>query len=692
MANQDSFFDHHRSIDSQGQQDLTSMTIDFLRARLLAERSVSKSARAKLDGLSDKVAELEEQLKIVTLQRKRAEQTTADVIAILEENGFTDVSDDYDSESDHESYSQTNSGSSFIRVEEMSGKSISWKGRRREPGSSDKIKDSRNRRQRGFDLAYFSSPRHRQGRSCRQVRRNESRTDSEDYKRDINKDDVQENGVCNEMLPKTSEEAFVTAVDVTTVKVDESLQRLSNSNGLENENSEDVNLRSALNNRAQVIGSFEDMEETQKQWERKFTEKQSSALDLCDVGNHSDVTDESNGGKAQAQAQLPSSTGVPPLRDTTPIANEVNFKEPFETLSHGLLDNSVTSPDKCCKSCSFRSRERDASPSEDKRQHISESLKSESSEASHSQSRKGICEHSSPTIQPPPVTRPNSRGGSFCSNATTIQKIVYPLVPMAKDKSDACDTVLTALKQAKLSLQEKVNNLHIRKPEYLSESSYPSTPGSYMNTYALPIEPAYGTKSSLPASSVGSMVEFPVSCAGLFRVPTDFSPDASKSNTFLASSSQKALVSHIPERDTLRLPGDQFFTKSFLNAGFQSQLLDTSPPLSMNERPLTTPYIDGPKLWTGFRVDGEPVKDTLESRFYKGTPSVSGSAITGGTTGFKSSQVSSTSFSLDRRTNTYTPITPSRILFPDTVVTPYYKPSVGLPPAGGWDDNLFRRE
>ena len=40
------------------EQDHTSMTIEFLRARLLAERAVSKSARAKLDGLADKVLSL----------------------------------------------------------------------------------------------------------------------------------------------------------------------------------------------------------------------------------------------------------------------------------------------------------------------------------------------------------------------------------------------------------------------------------------------------------------------------------------------------------------------------------------------------------------------------------------------------------------------------------------------------------
>lgn len=420
--------------------------------------------------------------------------------------------------------------------------------------------------------------------------------------------------------------------------------------------------------------------------------------DLCDVGNHSDVTDESNGEKGQAQLQ--GSTVVPSLLDTRSVANEVDFRESFETLSHGLPDNSVTSPDKCCKSCGSKSVEQDAFPSGDKGKHISESPKNESS---HPQSCKGICEHPSSTTLSPPVTRPNSRGGSFCSNATTtIQKVDYPLVPVTNEKSDTCDTVLTALKQAKLSLQEKVNSLHIRKPEYLSESSYPSTPGSYMNTYALPIEPAFGTKTSLPASSVGSMVEFPVGIAGLFRVPTDFSPDASTRHNFLASSSQKALVCHIPERDIPLLPEGQLFsktsTKNLLNAGFDSQLLDTSLPLSTDGRLLTTPYIGGPKLWAGFRADGQPVVDTQESRLYKGTPSVSGSAISGGTFGFEGNQVSSTSFNLDRQVSTYTPITPTRSLYPDLVLrsremysTPYYTRSVGLPPTGVSDDGLFRR-
>lgn len=99
---------------------------------------------------------------------------------------------------------------------------------------------------------------------------------SEDHKRDGNTVvDLQGKGDRTEVLPKTSEEASTTVVDV---KGEESLQKLSCSSVFEKGNSMDVNLEKALRKRAQVVGSYEDMEETQKQWEKKFTENKSSAL------------------------------------------------------------------------------------------------------------------------------------------------------------------------------------------------------------------------------------------------------------------------------------------------------------------------------------------------------------------------------------------------------------------------------
>ena len=94
-----------------------------------------------------------------------------------------------------------------------------------------------------------------------------SRTVSEDHKRD---GDTVVDLQGKEVLPQTSEEASTTVVDVVTViKGEESLQKLSCSNVLEKGNSIDIKLEKALRKRAQVVGAYEDMEETQKQWENK---------------------------------------------------------------------------------------------------------------------------------------------------------------------------------------------------------------------------------------------------------------------------------------------------------------------------------------------------------------------------------------------------------------------------------------
>ncbi|KAK9282736.1 hypothetical protein L1049_010956 [Liquidambar formosana] len=72
---------HNSDQENQDQRKTTAMddstvTIEYLRVRLLSERSVSKTARQRADELAKRVAELEEQLKIVSHQRKKAERAT----------------------------------------------------------------------------------------------------------------------------------------------------------------------------------------------------------------------------------------------------------------------------------------------------------------------------------------------------------------------------------------------------------------------------------------------------------------------------------------------------------------------------------------------------------------------------------------------------------------------------------------
>lgn len=60
----------HRQGPDQKQsmiRDSVAVTVEFLRARLLAKRLVSKATRQRADELAKRVVELEEQLKIVLL-------------------------------------------------------------------------------------------------------------------------------------------------------------------------------------------------------------------------------------------------------------------------------------------------------------------------------------------------------------------------------------------------------------------------------------------------------------------------------------------------------------------------------------------------------------------------------------------------------------------------------------------------
>lgn len=89
------------SSSSPDKEDPTARrrTIEFLRARLLSERSVSRAANQKAHHLAQKVLELERQLDIVIEQRKKAEEATREALAILESDGMTDYSEAFDSPS-----------------------------------------------------------------------------------------------------------------------------------------------------------------------------------------------------------------------------------------------------------------------------------------------------------------------------------------------------------------------------------------------------------------------------------------------------------------------------------------------------------------------------------------------------------------------------------------------------------------
>lgn len=139
-------------------------------------------------------------MRVASLQRKEAEKATADVLAILETHGISDVSDSFYSSSDQEvtprrhkprvGDSKKVEGSANPRERESElekfsspelepsaapGRRLPWKGRRDSSHSVEKFKDSSTRR-RGSFASVSSSSRQRLGKSCRQIKRREQRS------------------------------------------------------------------------------------------------------------------------------------------------------------------------------------------------------------------------------------------------------------------------------------------------------------------------------------------------------------------------------------------------------------------------------------------------------------------------------------------------------------------------------------
>ncbi|MED6216934.1 hypothetical protein PIB30_012662 [Stylosanthes scabra] len=180
-------------------EDSTALTIEFLRARLLSERSISRRARQRADELEKKVIELEEQVRMVTLQRKMAEKATADILAILENHGISDISNEFESESGRDtpceygvSNDSTNDGERFLSSkgrqngsEELSSSDLdssplygglSWKGHHDSSPSLEKYNNHNVRRETSSSSVSSSSKNHHCGKPFRKIRNKRTRS------------------------------------------------------------------------------------------------------------------------------------------------------------------------------------------------------------------------------------------------------------------------------------------------------------------------------------------------------------------------------------------------------------------------------------------------------------------------------------------------------------------------------------
>lgn len=307
----------------------SAMNVEFLRARLLSERIVSKTARQRAEMLSQRVIELEEQLRIVNIQRKKAEKAAEEVLSILETQGITCISGLTDSSTDQENHQLSDqegnqrmisedvkddkflTSSRMKRSELDDGLScsdidgsasdyngLSWKSHGSTLDSKDKLKTKHNRhRQSSFIITVKSSQR-RPGKSCRKIKRTDAGSASDNESQKPTHPDVHGNGVVAH--PDDFDEKHECPLEISERKMDNFSVDSSfsfcpdgrNREGKDGGGKDDM--ERALEQQAQLIIQFQAMENAQKEWEEKFNETKMSILDNPEPDNQVIVVQNSN--------------------------------------------------------------------------------------------------------------------------------------------------------------------------------------------------------------------------------------------------------------------------------------------------------------------------------------------------------------------------------------------------------------
>ncbi|CAL4901025.1 unnamed protein product [Urochloa decumbens] len=315
----------------------TAMTIDFLRARLLSERSVSRAAKERADHLARRVAELEDQLRAVTAQRRKAERAAAEVLAILDSQGFSRLSDAADDSGSEEEEEEPGAGGPGAAVRGRVGGNavedallgselgpqaaaaaaaaaeqaggLSWKGRaatasndceRRRPHQQQQQQQQQRGRQlrqkhghghrRGYlySRAADSSPKYHPGQSCRKIKRKELRSQAEDEEGKNIAVECAEDGhersdctVCTDEQPDFDGEAS-----------QDERGGSSGNGGLKDDGDQfamvyekDGEMERVLEKQAELIGQYEAEENAQREWEKKFSESRDSTTDNVNLNS-----------------------------------------------------------------------------------------------------------------------------------------------------------------------------------------------------------------------------------------------------------------------------------------------------------------------------------------------------------------------------------------------------------------------
>ncbi|XP_017247906.1 uncharacterized protein LOC108219127 [Daucus carota subsp. sativus] len=503
-------------------EESTAMTIEFLRARLLSERSVSRSARQRADELARRVLELEEQLKIVSLERMKAEKATADVLAILETGGASDLSEEYNSSSDQEATpSGSEVGRSSLTGEEnladqrSCGRSLSWKSEKDSPCFLEKKYKNSSRRRHGSVISSANSSPKQVGKSCRRIKRRETtetsvvRSAADQLQIDTNRLPLEG---C-EVAESPNVPTIADNVPATSEEPSEVLEnhRLSNGHSL-SAHGEDKDMEIALEQQAQLIQQYEAEEKAQRDWEEKFRETNSRIPVSFDVGNHSDVTEDRD------ESREPAS---PFGEDTFVSCNQ----EPSLADERLSVSYEPTRVKKSTSNVAFKSQASDVALSKggyDQQQSVAHHYFPPVSQYN------GV-----PQMENTEVFSSTTNGLNKEASGSTNQ---FSLMP--HDTSNKLGSVLEALQQAKASLKQNLN----RSPILDSGPVRPLNP-------------------SVRITGSENGFEFPVGSAGLFRLPTDFQHETTAPGHFRRSGSQLSSTNNSPGP-----VGDRFYPSPYMQS------------------------------------------------------------------------------------------------------------------------------
>ncbi|KAJ0976764.1 hypothetical protein J5N97_012238 [Dioscorea zingiberensis] len=346
--------------------DSTVMTIEFLRARLLSERSLSRTAKQRADQLAKKVFELEEQLRVVCIQRKKAEKAAAEVLAILESqraDGFSEVIDSTTSDGEEDSGGAHGKGDEKAKPSDeevdglsgppvegsasLQGRSLSWKSRSDSPNSCHRLRLKQfKQRQRGRSVVLLSSsessPKYQLGMSCRRIKPKEmgSPAENEDDKSVLDAEEQSGSMWSNhfdDQLDKNGE--------ASRDEIDQAIQYNENNEIVDglcvNDHDGDEEMQRVLEQREQLIDQFQAQENAQREWEDKYNEKKSSILGICKLKNQPAIV--------ETGSNLEQNTNISALKSDCgrgenlisssgqPVAQTPNFAVSDDQKPHGVI-------------------------------------------------------------------------------------------------------------------------------------------------------------------------------------------------------------------------------------------------------------------------------------------------------------------------------------------------------------------